>query len=40
VIGGLAVADAILDDRGGNPRLDANGKPIFNQIIFSRSRDG
>jgi hypothetical protein len=25
-------------DRGGNPRLDANGKPIFNQIIDFRDR--
>jgi hypothetical protein len=25
-------------DRDGNPRLDANGKPVFNQIIEFRDR--
>jgi SpoVG len=25
-------------DRGGNPRLDADGKPVFNQVIEFRSR--
>jgi DNA-binding cell septation regulator SpoVG len=25
-------------DRDGNPRLDANGKPIFNQIVEFRDR--